>query len=644
MKIGFYAPCNEHNRQTGPLLGIAYMASYLKEQLGLEDIFLEVSAQRAMEQKPDLLAISSFSEKYGQVSKEVADIRQEYPDLPIILGGPHISALPQSLSQHIDVGVIGEGEKPMVAMVELLQKQGSLTPDGLKEIKNLIYWDEKHSLQRTVFEDRIKDLDALPLPQRDLMRAWWPSLNEEVVFDRGVYTARGCSFRCHFCMYSERANLIRHVSVEKVLEDIATILRDYPEQENIIFYDDLFVTKKSRLKELADGIRAEGYHKRVTFGCMAKTSFFDREYAQILKDMNIRMVSWGFESGADTVLQYLKDRHSTVYKHQKAIDIAHQYGIVSGGYFIVGAPPETMTDLAKTYWFIHQNRDRMPMVGIYPVIPLPGTGLWTETAERGLIDENYSDWQNMGFLDLEDSYIHLNQNYSKSELKSAYDQHFTRLIQWPNFIFPRLQQRFLQNKPYYQEILTDIRQKFAPGSRLLEVHRADRVLSFALESEYDLLDLHWSELERLQALQADDFDAIIVTHALEKFSFDSAHWQTLLALKIPIFLICEQVGYVSHMLALLQGQFPISLESSDIYDAPYRYTLNTLQAGLSTFALKIDAIQRYHMPISEAERDQLVMLLKFIQSQLPVQDYLKESTVFSYGLLLTPTESEASEV
>ena len=61
MKIGFYAPCNEHNRQTGPLLGIAYMASYLQEQLGLEDIFLEVNAQRALERKPDLLAISSFS-------------------------------------------------------------------------------------------------------------------------------------------------------------------------------------------------------------------------------------------------------------------------------------------------------------------------------------------------------------------------------------------------------------------------------------------------------------------------------------------------------------------------------------------------------------------------------------------------------
>ena len=639
MKIGFYAPCNEHNRQTGPLLGIAYMASYLQEQLGLEDIFLEVNAQRALERKPDLLAISSFSEKYGQVLQEVAAIRQEHPDLPIILGGPHISALPQSLSQHIDVGVIGEGEKPMAAMVQLLQQQGRLNPDGLKDIKNLIYWDDQRSLQRTVFEDRINNLDALPLPQRDIMRAWWPSLNQEVVFDRGVYTARGCSFRCHFCMYSERANLIRYVSVEKVLEDIASILRDYPEQEHIIFYDDLFVTKKSRLKELADGIRADGYHKRVTFGCMAKTSFFDREYAQILKDMNIRMVSWGFESGADTVLQYLKDRHSTVYKHQQAIDIAHQYGILSGGYFILGAPPETFTDLAKTYWFIHQNRDRMPLVGIYPVIPLPGTGLWNETAERGLIDDQYAEWQNMGFLDLEDSYIHLNQNYSKSDLKSAYDQHFTRLIQWPNFIFPRLQQRFLQNKPYYREILKDIQQTFPFGSRLLEVHRADRVLSYELETDYALEDLHWSELERLQNLNPDAFDGIVVTHALEKFGFDSLHWQALLKLKLPMFLICEQVGHVSHLLSLLQGQFPPPLESSDIYDTPYRFTLPTLKSGLDHFDLNIETVHRYLIAIPEAEHQQMLGILNFLQTQLPVQDYLKESAVFSYGLYLQPSSA-----
>lgn len=636
MRIGFYAPCNEHNRQTGPLLGIAYMAAYLRTQLGIEDIFMEVDAQRAMSRRPDVLAISSFSEKYGQVSREVATIRREHPDLPIILGGPHISALPQSLSQHIDVGVIGEGEKPMLAMIQLLLDQGALRADSLKEIKNLIYWDEDRHLQRTVFEDRIDDLDSLPLPQRDLMQAWWPSLDQKVVFDRGVYTARGCSFKCHFCMFSERANLIRYVSIDTVMEDIAVILRDYPEQKHIIFYDDLFVTKKSRLKELADAIRAEGYHKRVTFGCMAKTSFFDKEYAQILKDMNIRMVSWGFESGSNTVLQYLKDRHSTVYKHQQAIDLAHQYGLLSGGYFIVGAPPETLTDLAKTYWFIHQNRDRIPLVGIYPVIPLPGTGLWTETAARGLIDDQYSEWQNMGFLGLEDTYLHINQHYSKTELKSAYDTHFSRLIQWTNYIFPRLQQRFSQNKPYFKAIFSDIRDQFPSGSRLLELHRADRVLSYELESEYDLLELHWSELERLQAVQADDFDAIIVTHALEKFGFDSPHWQALLALKLPIYLICEQIGHVSYLLGLLQGKFPAPLESSDIYSMPYRYTLSTLKAGLSQFPLTLQSIQRYYLTSPESENEKMREILHFLQDHLPVQDYLKESTVFSYGLLLQP--------
>src|ERR1043166_8217691 len=118
MRIGFYAPCNEHNRHTGPLLGIAYIAAYLREQLGIEDISLEVDARRAIERKPDLLAISSFSERYNRVISDVSEIRKSHPDLPIVLGGPHISGMPQSLHRLIDVGVIGEGEKPMLGIVQ----------------------------------------------------------------------------------------------------------------------------------------------------------------------------------------------------------------------------------------------------------------------------------------------------------------------------------------------------------------------------------------------------------------------------------------------------------------------------------------------------------------------------------------------
>lgn len=634
MRIGFYAPCNEHNQQTGPLLGIAYIASYLRAELGLEDIYLEVDLQRALDRKPDLLAISSFSEKYNQVCREMVALRRERQDLPVVIGGPHISAAPHTLHPGLNIGVIGEGEKPMAGIVRALQARGTLDPKDLAEIQNLVYWDREQKLQRTVFEDRIKDLDALPLPRRDIMKAWWLELGREVTFDRGVYTSRGCSFRCHFCMYSERANLIRYVSIPKVMEDLESILRDYPDQRHIIFYDDLFVTKKSRLKELADAIRAEGLHKKVTFGCMAKTSFFDREYAQILHDMNIRMISWGFESGADPVLQYLKDRHSTVRKHQEAIDICHRYGIYSGGYFIVGAPPETEAQLAQTYWFIYNNHRRMPLIGIFPILPLPGTTLWTETAERGLIDDDYENWEHLGFLNLDEHYLHLNQHYSKAFLKQAYDEHLVPLIHWPNLIFLQIQNRLQQTQTYLRSVAETLLPQLRRETRVLNLHRGDRWLSFALEEHCELSTCFWEDLTQLEQETAPDL--VLLTHTLEKFGFDSPQWQIVQSWQCPVFVLCEQVGFLPHLLALLAGDFPLSLERAEMYDLNYRFTLKTLNRALEVRGYRTRHLSRFSLPLTEQEDQRLREISDFLSRFLPVQAYLQEAHVFAYGLMLEP--------
>ncbi len=639
MRIGFYAPCNENNRQAGPLLGIAYIAAYLREQLGLEDVFLEVDAQRALERKPDLLAISAFSEKYNQVSRDVRLIRAERPDLPIVIGGPHISGLPQSLHRQIDIGVIGEGEKPMLGIVQALAADGYLDPVRLRKIQNLIFWNEDQTLERTPFEDRIKDLDALPLPWREMMHAWWPSLNQDVMFDRGVYTSRGCSFRCHFCMFSERSNLVRYVSTDKVMEDLQNILSRHPEQRHIIFYDDLFVIKKSRLKELSDAIRSEGLHKRVTFGCMAKTSFFDREFAQILSDMNIRLISWGFESGSDPVLHYLKDRSSSVAKHQKAIDLCHRYGIFSGGYYIIGSPPESHEDLARTYWFIQQNLPRVPVVGIYPIIPLPGTTLWQETAQRGLIDDQFNNWDQLEFLKLEDSYLHLNDHYSLPELKAAYDQQFVPLLNFTHLVFPPMQDRLQLSRAYLQLAASQIKTAFGPDAHLLELGRGERSLAFELEplvSECHWQDqARWHELIETQALIPD---GVVMTHSLEKCGFDSWQWQAVKELGKPVYLIVEQIGTLQHLLDLLQNRFPGPVELAEMFSLNYRYTLKSLTQRLEQEGYQIQQIDRFYT--SEAVPELPPELTDFLRKQLPIQDFLQEALVFAYGVLVQPLASK----
>ena len=112
MRIGFFAPGDYQDtniRVTGPCQGLAYIASYLKEQVGVEDIFLEVDPQRIIEKKPDLVGISAFSVNYGGAVSGAREIKKKL-DIPIVIGGPHISALPMNLDPSMDIGVMGEGE------------------------------------------------------------------------------------------------------------------------------------------------------------------------------------------------------------------------------------------------------------------------------------------------------------------------------------------------------------------------------------------------------------------------------------------------------------------------------------------------------------------------------------------------------
>lgn len=637
MRVGFYAPCNVYNKKAGPLLGIAYIAAYLENQLGLDDFVVEVDPDRLIAQKPDVIAISAFSEHYSDVITHAPRFKAAL-GVPIILGGPHISALPHSLHPSIDVGVIGEGEKPMLGLMQQYLK-GPLEPAKLTEIQNLIYWDEQRQLARTVFEDRIENLDMLPLPRRTMMQAFWPTLNEWIHWDQGVYSSRGCPFTCRFCMYSERANLIRYHSVAHVVTDIEDVVRNYPEQSRIIFYDDLFVTKKSRLKEIADGIRSSGLHRRVSFGCMAKTSFFDEEFCAILKSMNIKVISFGFESGSDPVLHYLKDRSSSVKKHQQSIELCQRYGIQVGGYFIIGSPPERREDLARTYWFIRQNMSQMPLISVFPLIPLPGTTLWQETKARQLVTDDFDKWHNLAYLSLEEErYIHLNEHYSRDDLKSAYDEQFYPLMQWTTGVFNHLLNYQDVLERYYKEVIPSIREQFPAGMKLLEIQRGDRDITYDLEQDYGLTSIHWKDLTKVKD---QTFDGVILNHVIEKIGMDADFWEWIKQLNCPVWVLFENVGNITKIMMLLKGEFQAQWDSLESYRSRYHYTLKTLLPQLEQAGFALTYTQRYRLQMFTDEAEQVNALLQYLGQNIPTHTQLREADVFAYGLRLQPSQQSA---
>ena len=109
-----------------PPLGLAYLASYLREKIPNLDI--KIIDQKSHSQilrilakeSPDIIGLSAVSENWVKVKELARDIRHISRQSKIIIGGVHITTLPSSFNNSFfDYAILGEGEIPFLKLVKL---------------------------------------------------------------------------------------------------------------------------------------------------------------------------------------------------------------------------------------------------------------------------------------------------------------------------------------------------------------------------------------------------------------------------------------------------------------------------------------------------------------------------------------------
>lgn len=181
-----------------PSLGLLTLAGLTPAEFKVH--YVEVPNLAAVDGVPeefDAVAISSFSAQMSE-AYELAD-RYRSLGTKVILGGLHVSALPEEAGAHADAVVIGEGEPvwPML-MSDLADGAGSLR--------------EVYDARSLSFQ-----LSDSPMPRFDLL--------EIEKYNRlTVQTQRGCPFRCEFCAASIRISSTYKVKpVDRVMAEIKAI-------------------------------------------------------------------------------------------------------------------------------------------------------------------------------------------------------------------------------------------------------------------------------------------------------------------------------------------------------------------------------------------------------------------------------------
>jgi len=385
---------DEEQSSERPKLGLGYLASYLEKYLPELDLSLSFASDNILADiekiKPDVVGFSSLTHKFGE-QMEKAKLVKDKTGLPIIVGGVHISLLPQALPEWVDLGIISEGEEVLSKVLAHFKKEGKLND---RSIPALVY-REKGKTIITGPALLVEPIDKIPSPDWDFLQVGKGGPGH-------IMTSRGCPYHCRFCEAGNFWKKYRAHSPDYVVSEIETIHKRYGRNELVIM-DDLFFVNKERLEKIADLLEKKKLNQKMRFEVIGRADLFTEEIAKVLKRMNVFAISFGMESGSEEVLCYLKNKTVTLSQIRNAVRLAKKYNIQVLGTFMVGSPEETEDDIRKTIEFIKELD--LDQVGVNVTTPFPGTQLWEEAKEKGLIQGDRWDDRLWGMRDVSESNI-----------------------------------------------------------------------------------------------------------------------------------------------------------------------------------------------------------------------------------------------
>jgi len=198
----------------------------------------------------------------------------------------------------------------------------------------------------------------------------------------------------------------------------------------ISFYDDLFIISPQRLADITELLKKEGLHGKVKFTCSCRSNLVNGNTAKLLKDMGVVSVGLGLESGSRRILDYLKGESASVEHNINAVKILKENGIAVNASFVIGSPDETESEMMETYDFIKKNK--LGLVDIYVLMPLPGTPVWQYALERKLVSEDM-DWAklNVNFEINHKRSIVVSELYTREQMYGFYKK-FRKLRLYTN--------------------------------------------------------------------------------------------------------------------------------------------------------------------------------------------------------------------
>jgi radical SAM superfamily enzyme YgiQ (UPF0313 family) len=351
-----------------------------------EDIDQPEYLDRVVRFRPDLI-VNEMSTQSHDLDLAVARELRERTGAPIVVCGPHPTALPGEILAHefIDFILLGEYEQTLVELVQALQERRPL-----EEIQGLAYRADDGQPRIGSKRDLLEDLDKLPYPHRSTLPlrnyrvAGFPS---PVLF---MYASRGCPYRCTFCVWPQwfRSGSYRARSAVSVAEEIQHAQERYGPFGSIYFDDDTFNLGRERMLELADEFERRRFD--IPWGCNARPDRFDDEMMERLARTGMFNIRVGVESGDPEILRRTK-KTLKLDSVGRCIEMAHRNGVKVHVTFTIGLSGESWESVKRTVAFA-KSLDP-DSVAFTITTPFPGTEYFEEVVREGhLLTRDWSQF------------------------------------------------------------------------------------------------------------------------------------------------------------------------------------------------------------------------------------------------------------
>jgi len=338
--------------------------------------------------EPKLVGLSAMAFQYDTALHIAKLIKEEFPQVKIVIGGYHPTLMYLEISEgedgkYFDFIIRGEGDKAFAELADAVD--GNQDYSGIRGLTYRVDGAVYHNPPRP-----LENLEEIVFPKRDA-RIW----RGYGYYQKGVdviETSRGCVMACTFCsMQKMYGKTFRTFPLDRVIADI----RDARAHgaRAIMVSDDNITLDIPRFIELCERIVAEGLNdilyivQASSHGIASSPKLVRR-----MSEANFRIVFLGIENVSQRSLKHMR-KGNIVEKTKEAVRLLHENKIMIVGGMIIGFPWDDEEEIRENYEFFDQLD--IDFYGDQIITPYPKTIARDQQVEGGyVVNPNDFRWYN----------------------------------------------------------------------------------------------------------------------------------------------------------------------------------------------------------------------------------------------------------